>query len=150
MNLIYDRTQADVEEAKLLRGNVLISLRGCYNVADMNRVTAAVSELAAQLNLAGYGVSVSVREYSLGELIRKSDWRKYLANVQALRDAYYVRADTPELPKPTDRRSIEGANAIERTLYDISVLVDCMKASYRKCGTFAAGNNAVHLPLKRS
>ena len=90
------------------------------------------------------------REWRETDIVRLSQWRQYLANVQALRDAYYTLAETGQLPKPEDKLGYVGANNIEKVLADIDLLIDCMKSSYRRCGTFRAGNNAAHLPLKGS
>ena len=90
------------------------------------------------------------REWRESDIVRLSQWRQYLANVQALRDAYYTLAETGQLPKPEDKLGYVGANNIEKVLADIDLLIDCMKSSYRRCGTFRAGNNAAHLPLKGS
>ena len=90
------------------------------------------------------------REWRESDIVRLSQWRQYLANVQALRDAYYTLAETGELPKPEDKLGYVGANNIEKVLADIDLLLDGMKASYRRCGTFRSGNNAAHLPLKGS
>ena len=58
MNLIFDRTTADVEAAKAMRGKTTEPLKGCYNVSDLNRVEAAVAELAGMLSEAGYKVAI--------------------------------------------------------------------------------------------
>lgn len=88
------------------------------------------------------------REWQEGDVLYRSQWTTYLDNVQRLRDAYYTLAETGELPAPEDKLGYTGANTIEKILADIDLLIDCMKSSYRRCGTFHAGNNAVHLPLK--
>ena len=90
------------------------------------------------------------REWQEGDVLYRSQWATYLDNVQRLRDAYYTLAETGELPKPEDKLGYVGANTIEKVLADIDLLLDGMKSSYRRCGTFRAGNNAVHLPLKGS
>lgn len=90
------------------------------------------------------------REWQEGDIVRRAQWATYLNNVQRLRDAYYTLAETGELPKPEDKLDYQGANTIEKILADIDLLIDCMKSSYRRCGTFRAGNNAAHLPLKGS
>lgn len=89
-------------------------------------------------------------EWQTTDIIRLSQWRQYLANVQALRDAYYTLAETGQLPDAEDRLDYIGANNIEKVLADIDLLIGWMKSSYRRCGTFRAGNNAAHLPLKGS
>lgn len=173
LNLIYDRTKSDetasaairksyqtlgnwsgltdAEKAQLERGTLT------YNT--LNRVESAVKTLAAALTAAGYPVEVTPvlkgskaedREWQEGDIVRRAQWTTYLDNVQKLRDAYYTLAETGELPKPEDKLDYRGANNIEKILADIDLLIDCMKASYRRCGTFRAGNNAVHLPLKGS
>ena len=90
------------------------------------------------------------REWQEGDIVRRAQWSTYLDNVQRLRDAYYTLADTGELPKPEDKLGYVGANNIEKVLADIDLLIGWMKSSYRRCGTFRAGNNAAHLPLKGS
>ena len=61
MNLIFDRTAADVQTAREQRGKTTTPLKGCYNASDMNRVAAAVTEIAAELNSAGYAVEIKPR-----------------------------------------------------------------------------------------
>ena len=148
MNLIYDRTAEDVRAARSGRGT-LESKKGCYNVSDMNRVNAAVNELAGLLNAAGYKVTVSTKTVSNGDIIRLSDWVRYLSNVQALKDAFCTLTDG-ELPAADDKFDYADANTIERILYEIDLLIGYMKENYRRCGAFCAGDNAVHLPLKGS
>lgn len=147
MNLIFDRTAEDVRAARSGRGT-LESLKGCYNISDMNRVNSAVNELAGLLNEAGYKVDISTKTVSEGDIIRRSDWARYLSNVLALRDVFYTLTGG-ELPAADDKFDYVGANAIERILYEINLLIGCMKENYRRCGAFRAGENAV-LPLKGS
>ena len=90
------------------------------------------------------------REWQEGDIVRRAQWTTYLDNVQRLRDAYYTLAETGQLPDAEDRLDYIGANTIEKILADIDLLIGCMKSSYRRCGTFRAGNNAAHLPLKGS
>lgn len=165
MNLIYDRTEADVMETvrierKLHKGEALSAaetaawnagMKGGYNTSDMNRVESAVKTLAAELNSAGYPVEITeTADWLPGDTVTREQWEIYLENVQRLRAAYYTLAETGELPKPGDKFGYVGANTIEKVLADIDLLIDCMKSSYRRCGTFRAGNNAAHLPLKGS
>lgn len=91
-----------------------------------------------------------VTEFSVGDIINYDIWRTYIDNVQALRDAYYVMKDTPDLPEPTAPLKFDGANAIEKLIFDVQVLYYAMLASYRKCGTFQSGTNSQRLPLQRS
>lgn len=146
MNLIYDRTAEDVPTAQKQRGKVLTPLKGCYNATDMNRVAAAVTEIAAELNSAGYAVKVNPRTYAETDIIRLSDFAAYLTDVQTLRDAIAVRASTPELPAADAKLDYVGANNIEKILADLDELLGWMKYSQKYCGTFAAGQTI--LPRK--
>jgi hypothetical protein len=162
MNLIYDRTAADVAEAKRIRAKVqagepltadeqtayFAGLRGSYNTSDQNRVEAAVVELSVTLNSYGYPNITVPHTWVSGENTTAAQWAQYLANVQALVDAFYTLPDAPALPAASDRLTRTGMNAIERLLADIDILIDWMEHSFRPCGSFACGSNAMHLPLK--
>ena len=174
-NLIYDRTLEDVAEVRRLlakldpeTGDGLTAaeqakwdagLKGAYNFTDLNRVEAVAKTLAAALTSAGYPVEIAPvlkgskaedREWQEGDVLYRPQWTTYLDNVQRLRDAYYTLAETGELPKTEDKLGYVGANTIEKVLADIDLLIGWMKSSYRRCGTFQAGSNAAHLPLKGS
>jgi hypothetical protein len=171
LNLIYDRTESDETASAAIRKSYQTLgnwsgltdaersqlERGALTYNTLNRVESAVKLLAAALTSAGYPVEVTPvlkgsksedREWQEGDIVRRAQWATYLDNVQRLRDAYYTRAETGQLPKPGDKLGYVGANTIEKVLADIDLLIDCMKSSYRRCGTFRAGNNAAHLPLK--
>lgn len=146
MNLIYDRTAEDVRTAREQRGKVTTPLKGCYNATDMNRVEAAVKALAAELNSAGYAVTVNPVTYAESDIIRRSDFAAYLADVQTLRDAIAVRATTPSVPAADAKLDYAGANNIEKILADLDELLSWMTYSRKYCGTFAAGQTI--LPRK--
>lgn len=146
MNLVYDRTEQDVEMARAQRGTTLTPLKGCYNITDMNRVEAAVKALAAELNSAGCKVEITPRTFAESDIIRRAQWAQYLSNVQTLRDAIAVRASTPELPAADAKLDFVGANTIEKVLADLDELLGWMKYSQKYCGTFAAGQTI--LPRK--
>lgn len=173
LNLIYDRTESDETASAAIRKSYQTLgnwsgltdaertqlERGTLTYNTLNRVESAVKLLAAALTSAGYPVEVTPvlkgskaedREWQEGDIVRRAQWSTYLDNVQRLRDAYYTLAETGQLPKPEDKLGYVGANTIEKVLADIDLLIDCMKSSYRRCGTFRAGNNAAHLPLKGS
>lgn len=141
MNLIFDRTAEDVRTAREQRGKVLTPFKGCYNATDMNRVEAAVKAIAAELNSAGYAVTVNPVTYAESDIIRRSDFAAYLADVQAIRDAYYTLEETGALPKPEDKLGYQGANTIEKVLADIDLLLEGMLTMYRRAGTFTSGGN---------
>ena len=77
----------------------------------------------------------------VGDIIEQEAWTQYIVNVKSIRDAYYIMTGSPELPEPTAPLAYDGANAIEKLIYDILALYEGMVYRYRICGTFAAGNN---------
>lgn len=163
IELVYDRTQTDVDNAQQIRARyqsladwtgltaaeVAQLERGTLTYKTMNRVTSAVSELEQRLVRDGYSVGkLSIREYEETGAISRSDWAQYLANVQTLRDTFYTLKETEELPRAEDKLGFNGANTIEKILADIDILLEWMEKGYRRCGTFVASNNPVALPLK--
>ena len=129
---------------------------GLYDTVDGTFYTNQGSgAFTAGADIVGFTAGAEIgkaedREWQEGDIVRRAQWSTYLDNVQRLRDAYYTLADTGELPKPEDKLGYVGANNIEKVLADIDLLLDGMKSSYRRCGTFRTGNNAAHLPLKGS
>lgn len=153
--LITDRTQNDVEEAKRIRAKLaagealtdaesaayFAGLRGCYNASDMNRVGNAVRYIADRLNAEGYGVVVHPRiGWTMKDIVRKSDWKAYLDEVQKLR---YVLSLLPTTPEITDAM-YDGigyieANHIEQILVDLDTLITRMIAGFYYSGELFAG-----------
>ncbi len=92
--------------------------------------------------------------WTINDTMQLPQYRQYLANVRAIRDAFLPDSDFVnrliKIPSPDDKINFEGANDIERSLVYYSKYIDWMKHSYRICGAFKCGSNAEHLPLKRS
>lgn len=100
--------------------------------------------------IAGPEKAVEDRPWRETDTVQYLAWKTYLDNVERVKNAFYSLFSTPEIPSPDDKLDYVGTNNIEKVLADIDSQVDAMIASYRRCGTFRAGNNAVHLPLKGS
>lgn len=160
--MITDRGVADVEYAlKLIRkkqaGQALTDeewqqyaqgLRGCYNISDLNRVENKVSELSVKLAVSGYPNAVAARVWTQGDILTDTEITRYLANVAALRAAYYVKAGTPETPGIDRWVDYISANDIERILVDIEELIAAKDASSQTSGMFYAEARRA-LPLRR-
>ena len=80
-------------------------------------------------------------EWVVGDIINLPVWVQYIQNVRNIIEEYYTMTDSPELPEPTAPLTYDGANAIERLIYDILKLYEGMIKRYRICGTFAAGSD---------
>ena len=152
LNLITDRTQADVERVRQLAqkgfGNMtadektewLNGLKGAYNASDLNRVGAAVAYVAGRLTGYGYAVNVSPRQDWQGaDIPTPESMTAYLADVAALRAALTVAAGTPEVPEDMDRLTWKEANDIEKILVDVDELLTRMAAAWFYSGELYAG-----------
>ena len=152
LNLITDRTQADVERVRQLAqkgfGNMTAAektewasdLKGAYNASDLNRVGAAVAYVAGRLTGYGYAVSVSPRQdWQVTDIPTQESMTAYLADVAALRAALTVAAGTPEVPEDMDRLTWKEANDIEKILVDVDELLTRMAAAWFYSGDLYAG-----------
>lgn len=156
--LIFDRTAADVAHAQALidklasgvayddltdaeKAEMQTGCKGCYNYTDLNRVQDATTELANDLEFYGYYDSVPAQHgvWTAQDVPTQAEFVAYVGAVHNNRACFYVLADTPPLPAIGAPLDYVGANAIERTIYDQSVLLDRLIEAFRKSGTFAAG-----------
>ena len=147
--LITDRTQADVDALKALLKKDIQSMtlaelavftaphKGAYSYADYNRVGEAVEDLAEILELNGIGVSVTAKtDWTPTDNITQSDRATYLADLNALKDAFY---GTTELPTAWENITFEDANNAEKLLLEIAQNVYCMQASFTYSGEVYSG-----------
>jgi hypothetical protein len=153
--LIYDRTQADVNDAKALiskymHGEVLDGyeqelwdkgLRGCYNTSDVNRVEYHTRELQNILNSNGYNIHIDTRLWAKPDIMRYSDIIRYLGNIKTILDVFGRSASAPKLPGIDRWIDYIAANDIEKILYVTRELIYGALAMFRRAGTFAAGND---------
>lgn len=160
LNLIYDRTQTDVNTAGSIRAKYQALRdwsglteaetaqleRGTLTNVTLNRVANAVATLTSALNVAGYTVETTSQSFSEADRLKRSEYSTYLSNIQTLRDALSVRASTPELPAADAKLDYIGANNIEKILANLDELIGWMNFSRKYCGTFAAGQTI--LPRK--
>lgn len=153
LNLITDRTQADVERVAYLAGKVSAGtataaelaewqsdLKGAYNASDLNRVGAAVAYVAGRLTGYGYVVSVDPRQdWQAADIPTPESMTAYLADVATLRAVLTVAADTPEVPEDMEQLTWKEANDIEKILVDVDELLTRMAASWFYSGELYAG-----------
>ena len=124
-NFVTDRTQAHIDRCKALSkigwDNMTaaeraewsgVASKGAYNYTDLNRVEAAVSELASL-----FGLTLTVKtDWGLWDNPTQSQMERYLGNVVAIRNACPGSVDFPTLPDRMNGLTYEMANNIEKTL----------------------------------
>lgn len=143
LNLITDRTQADVDYAARLnavgwdgmtadeRTAWTLGLKGTYNAADLNRVGNAVNYVAGRLEGAGYSVPVNPKiDWLESDIPTYSDMSIYLNNVEIIRGTLTVPTATPEVPDDMEGLTYEEANDIERILLAVDALITSMINAY--------------------
>ena len=143
LNLITDRTQADVDYAARLsaagwdgmtedeRTQWNLGLKGTYNATDLNRVGNAVNYVAGRLEGAGYSVPVNPKiDWLESDIPTYSDMEIYLNNVEIIRGTLTVPPATPEVPEDMETLTYEEANDIERILLAVDALITNMINAY--------------------
>lgn len=162
--LIYDRVQADVDDAKALiskymRGETLDGyeqglwdkgLRGCYNTSDTNRVEYHTRELQSILNTNGYNIHIDTQLWAKPDIMRYSDIVRYLGNIETILDAFGRSANAPKLPGIDRWIDYIAANDIEKILYVTRELIYGALAMFRRAGTFRAGGDYLAQVIRRA
>lgn len=152
LNLITDRTQADVDFVRQLavKGWAAMTaeeraawnggLKGAYNASDLNRVGSAVEYVAGRVKDAGYSVSVSPKiGWTEGEIPDPPSMAAYLADVLAVRNALPL-SGLPELPETMEKLTYTDANAIEQVLLDVNAALDRIRAGAYYAGELYAND----------
>lgn len=155
MELIFDRTQSDVEKK---------TEKGYYNASDLNRVILAMRELSALFAAEGYPASILSTDKWNEELIPTvPEMETYLADLQKLK-SLIKSADEQKnvgvteiaktnsgsvagnggvqlVPKSMNKLTYITANDIERVLYQINQAFERLKKSVVPCGAASSGED---------
>jgi len=143
MELITNRTQADVDRAKELwskgwqnltleeKNEWLAGMKGAYNYTDWNRVESAVAQLAEVL-----GIDLETKtDWAIEDEIKYSDQERYLNNIAILRERGGCLVNTPPVPGSLSKLTYSLANDIEQILVDIETAVKL----FSRCGEVYCG-----------
>lgn len=147
--MIFDRTLADVRAAeeirrtKVQKGETLTDAdvsaleRGTLSISTLNRVELKQQELAGLLLEMGYQIAIENRQWTENDIFTESDFSRIVENNTALRESFFVYADTPA--DAVAEYSYEEINALERVLFDLEKMIDFTKQRYRRCGIYNCG-----------
>lgn len=128
--LITDRTAADLAND---------TDKAYIAYTDLNRVEEACALLAERL-----GVTIQTKVWKMEDFRTDTQMARLLANIKALRAAYYTKASTPASPAKITYSSIYQANDIEQILKDLGDMYDSMISGQQrlafKIGTKTIGN----------
>lgn len=130
--LIFDRSMDD------LNNN---TDKAFYNETDLNRVESATNSIKTYLKYYSYFHNELQHKinWQMIDFPTESEMQRYLANIQALIDAYYIKQDTPSFPNAMDNLIIEKANAIEKILHDMNELLKNMTDNFNFSGELFLG-----------
>lgn len=126
MELIVNRTKADVDRLNALKAKGWANLtdsekaewhgsaaKGAYNYTDLNRVEAAVAELAVKA-----GLSLTTKtDWKASDVPTSSDMSRYLSNLNAIMAACPRGTVFPTIPVSMSGLTYTLANNIEEMLY---------------------------------
>lgn len=136
MNLITDRTELDV-----LLGNE----KGVYSHSDLNRVEAAVAEIAAELSAMGYIIApITKTDWELTGDFWEDSWptetqmERYLKNIQDIWNIMPLNGKG-ELPTSMEKLTWRSANLIEMVLENACKQVSAIKQAWKYSGELFAG-----------
>lgn len=129
-NLIFDRTQTDIEQK---------TPKGYYNYTDLNRVETWCEYLANLLTSYSYPVSITVKKnWAVSDLPNVNDMERIRSNVNAIKTVFHAYTDVPE---NLNYMTIEKANDIEKILSELDYLTKNMISSFRYSNTFNSGES---------
>jgi hypothetical protein len=145
--LITDRTLEDVQKWLELRHKAYAdmeeeertlwnkSLKGTYNISDLNRVGEAVKDLTERLYISGYVVKTSPKiDWVLPDIPTLEQLYTYVNNIKILREALQLQEDTPECPTEMNKLMYNEANAIEQILFNLDFAIKQLIKNYIYCG----------------
>lgn len=125
--LIYDRTQSDVDYA-INNPQSSSFLKGAYNYVDLNRIENWCAYIAEQLNSYNYSVSIETKtDWLMSDFPTKTQMKRIRDNVERLKNAFTA---ITEVPSNMDKMTYKKANDLERVLYEINKFIANMESSF--------------------
>ena len=114
--------------------------RGSYGAQDLNRVGEAMIYIAGRLRSAGYAVSVSPRvDWTNEEWVTPTAAAHLLADLAALRSAFALTDEAPEVPEDMEGFTFAEANDIEKILQMVDGLLTNITAAWFYSGDLYSG-----------
>ena len=167
LQLIYDRTQADVDRVRTLaaKGWLLMTpaerdlwmngingiIRGAYNIKDMNRVGDAIEFLRDILADAGYTVTVNPKtNWTRPDIPTPAQLDTYLSDVRTLRAVLPLSPDVPQVPDDMRFLTWSEANDIEKILVEIERVIISVRELWRLSGTFGSSDDVQSQKIRRA
>lgn len=152
-NPVYDRTFADVEEARRkIRewteedSPQTADLKGCLNLSDLNRIEGNMAYLAEIFCKMQYPVDVAEKTWESNDIPFEEDIRRILYNLDCL-STLFRHFSSPH-KAPDDMSSYQQINDMEYIQAELYLFLQSILNCSQKCAVFQCGNKRI-LPLKR-
>ena len=143
----------DGEGAVFIEGDLLTldiddvyDLKGCLNLADLNRIEGDIEYLAEKLENYYYTPNIRCKVWTTADMPNQNDTSRIVSNIRSLIDSFYTPTNPPSLPNTMVR--YDEINAIEKNLYLLKQMLDCMQTSFKKSATVKCGAKTL-LPIRR-
>ena len=147
--LVYNRTQADVDRVYTLKNKILTGglaaltaeekaeylagMKGAYNYMDFNRLGEAIAYLVERMK------ELDIHDSSI---VPKVDWamvRNLLSCLTKLRAKLSLPDNTPSVPNSLDKLTYQTANDMEFLLWIIDQRIMQTTTAFRYSGTMYCG-----------
>lgn len=150
--MIFNRTQADVDEAIALRESKVQKFqalteseietleRGMITINTLNRIENKQAELKDLFNAMGYwNTPIVNKAWDYDQIFYSKEFDRLVNNTKVLKDAFFVYSDTPAVPQAS--YYFQNINDLEKILNDLDVMINDVKSHFRQCGTFQSGED---------
>lgn len=157
--LITDRTFSDVSRTQSLAAHIkagtataeelseyLASTKGAYNASDLNRVGAVCAYIYAMFQRYGYdapGYTELRTDWEKEDIPTEAGLVEYLSTVEALQNVLPTPGD---LPESMAGLNVDGANEIERILFETHKLLIQMVYSMHRCAEYLCYSGSQFAP----
>ena len=155
--LVYDRTQADVDRVYTLKNKILTGglaalsaeekaeylagMKGAYNYTDFNRLGEAIAYLVErmkELDIHDRSIIPKV-DWVMGDTPTQSQVSNLLSCLTKLRAKLSLPDDAPSVPNSLDNLVYQTANEMELLLWMIDQRITQTSAAFRYSGTMYCG-----------
>lgn len=155
--LVYDRTQADVDRVFTLKNKILTEglsslsaeekaeylagMKGAYNYTDFNRLGEAIAYLVErmkELDIHDSSIIPKV-DWVMGDTPTQSQVSNLLSCLTKLRAKLSLPDDAPSVPNSLDKLTYQTANDMELLLWMIDQRITQTTAAFRYSGTMYCG-----------
>lgn len=155
--LVYNRTQADVDRVYALKNKILTGglaaltaeekaeylagMKGAYNYTDFNRLGEAIAYLVERMKKLDIHDSSIVPkvDWAMGDTPTQSQVRNLLSYLTKLRAKLSLPDNTPSVPNSLDKLTYQTANDMELLLWMIDQRITQTTTAFRYSGTMYCG-----------